>query len=189
MAVCWEEAMTAVPFPDTHFHNIAALRDEHAATFHSPLPSPPCVTPGMNLPRYYTPTLRFLLSLLLYISSCYPSLSGFSHVRLWLSLSICLFIFFARIHLRRMLLSWPHQLSGQWYEIILHSTNDFQQYTHNTHRHTQPISECWNSLWYNTGFSFLSYWQLVNNESRKRSDSAIIHQVRTPLNCSIKKSH
>lgn len=32
--------MTAVPFPDTHFHSVATLRDERGATFHPPPPPP-----------------------------------------------------------------------------------------------------------------------------------------------------
>lgn len=116
MAVCWEEPMTAVPFSDTHFHSIATLRDEHATTFHSS--PPPRVTPGVNLPRYYTPTLRLLLSPLLYFFSSCRSLSGFSRVRLCLCLSICVFICLTHIHLKGMLLSWMHRLSRQWEEII-----------------------------------------------------------------------
>lgn len=60
---------------------------------------PPRVTPGVNLPRYYTPTLRLLLSPLLYFFSSCRSLSGFSRVRLCLCLSICVFICLTHIHL------------------------------------------------------------------------------------------
>lgn len=79
---------------------------------------PPRVTPGVNLPRYYTPTLRLLLSPLLYFFSSRRSLSGFSRVRLCLCLSICVFICLTHIHLKVILLSWMHRLSRQWEEII-----------------------------------------------------------------------
>lgn len=80
-------------------------------------PSAPRVTPGMNLPRCFALSLRLLLSPLLYFCSSCRSLSGFSRVRRCLCLSIYVFICFAHIHLRWMLLSWLHRLSRQWEEI------------------------------------------------------------------------
>ena len=65
MAVCWEQPMTAVPFPDTHFHSVATLRDEHATTFHS---SPPCDTRRESATILHS-RLRVSYCLLFFISS------------------------------------------------------------------------------------------------------------------------
>lgn len=133
MAACWEEPMTAVPFPDTlSQHSHPERRTCHAVS--SPLPR---VTPGVNLPRYYTLSLRLSLSPLLYFFSSCRSLSGFSRVRLCLCLSICVFICFAHIHRRRMPLSRLHRLSRQWEEINPRPapSTDFQESTWNTETH------------------------------------------------------
>lgn len=57
--------MTAVPFPDTHFHSVATLRDEHATTFHS---SPPCDTRRESATILHS-RLRVSYCLLFFISS------------------------------------------------------------------------------------------------------------------------
>lgn len=136
MAACWKDPVTAVPLSDTHFHSIAR-RTCHDILFIRP--PQPHVTPGVNLPRYYTPTLCVLLSPLLYFCSSCRSLSGFECVKLCLRLSICVFICLTHIHLKGMLLSWMHRLSRQWEEITPPSSvpADFKSCTLNTHRDTQ----------------------------------------------------
>lgn len=52
-------------------------------------------------------------------------------------------------------------------------------YSQYTQRYTTHC-RCRTSLWYNNVISFLNYWLLVDNETRKHSESAIIHQVRPP---------
>lgn len=95
--------MTAVPFSDAHFHSIATLRDEHAATFHSsapPQPLPhslrPCDTRRESATILHSRlSVSYCLLFFISSSSC-RSLSGFSHVRLCLCLSICVFICLTR---------------------------------------------------------------------------------------------
>lgn len=185
MAACWEEPMTAVPFPDTQFHSIATLRDEHATTFHPPTPPLPRVTPGVNLPRYYTLSLRLSLSPLLYFFSSCRSLSGFSRVRLCLCLSICVFICFAHIHRRRMLLSWLHRLSRQWEEInppppplqqTFKSVLGIQRHTaycicwtilgwkHNLKWILTDTDICWENVWVYKGCRLIWGWFCLSSE-------------------------
>ncbi len=77
--------MTAVPFPDTHFHSIATLRDAHATTLHS---SPPCDTRResatiLHSDSVSSPLFPLLPSISLWISPCQAlSVSVYLHVHL-----------------------------------------------------------------------------------------------------------